>query len=102
MKTWTIFWQTGMREQLNGSTISEAFTLHGYSAGALRAVNFYCEGAGEDWHVLIDAKGKYDWVSDRTLEQFPAQFKRVAAPPPEMTNNKWVADHYYVEEVLKV
>jgi hypothetical protein len=102
MKTWTIFWLTGNREQVHGATISEAFTRQGYSAGALGAVDFYCEGLGDDWHVLVNAEGKHDWVSDQTLEQFPEHYTCVDALPPQMSSDKYVADHYYVEEVLKV
>ena len=96
LKTWTVFWTTGKRERLEGDTISEAFTRHGYSAGALCAVDFYAKGDALNWHVLVDTVGKHDWVCDNSLDRYPTIYTRVDAAPPQMTTEKWVADHYYI------
>ena len=50
MKNYTLFWLTGEVELVKGNSISEAFTLAGYSSGALGAVDFYSEGdIRNDW-----------------------------------------------------
>lgn len=53
-KVYTLFWLTGNSEIVEGDTISEALNGAGYSAGALRALDFYSEG---------DKIGDYSWVS---------------------------------------
>ena len=38
-----LHWLTGETEEIEGNSISEAFTLAGYSSGALRALDYYEE-----------------------------------------------------------
>ena len=48
----SVFWLTGRSELLKGSSISSAFNNAGYSAGALRALDFYAIG---------DVRDKWEW-----------------------------------------
>ena len=50
MKNYTLFWLTGEVELVKGNSISEAFTLAGYSNSALGALDFYSEDDTQnDW-----------------------------------------------------
>lgn len=44
MNEFTLFWRTGESETVKGETIAKAMASAGYSAGALKALDFY--GAG--------------------------------------------------------
>ena len=43
MKKFKLFWLGGRIEIIEGKTIAEAFTLAGYGAGAVRALDYYKE-----------------------------------------------------------
>lgn len=57
MQKFTLYWLHGKREVVEGNTISEAFTLVGYSAGAIRALDFYAQGDNHDY--IWDKETKY-------------------------------------------
>ena len=50
MMTFTLYWRTGKRETVSGSTVETAMTLAGYSGGAVRALDFWARG---DCHNYI-------------------------------------------------
>lgn len=52
MNTYTLFWSHGKSEIVTGSDLSIAMTLKGYSAGAVRALDFHAEG---------DQRDNYEW-----------------------------------------
>lgn len=58
MKTWTLYWIGGKREEIHGKTIDQAFTAAGYGAGALKAVDFYMNGSDKDYVYNKEIK---DW-----------------------------------------
>jgi hypothetical protein len=58
-RQFTLYWLTGDREVIQGSTIESAFTSAGYSAGASRALDFYAHG---DNHEYTWDKDKVTWV----------------------------------------
>lgn len=43
MKTYILHWLDDTTEEIEGNNISDAFTRAGYSAGALRALDYYEE-----------------------------------------------------------
>lgn len=43
MKKFKLFWLDGSTEIIRGTSISDAFTMAGYGAGALRALDYYKE-----------------------------------------------------------
>ena len=53
MKNFTLFWLTGKREVINADVddgIADAFTKAGYSAGAIKALDFYFDGDNQDYY----------------------------------------------------
>lgn len=50
MKEFTFYWLTGKREVLKGDTQADAFNRGGYSAGAIRALDFYAKGNDRDYY----------------------------------------------------
>lgn len=49
MKTFTLYWLDGKREVVKGENISQACANAGYSAGAIRALDFYEEDDNKNW-----------------------------------------------------
>jgi hypothetical protein len=47
-KSWAFYWLTGQREVLPGATAADALNRAGYSAGAIRALDFFADGDRED------------------------------------------------------
>lgn len=45
----TFYWRTGKREVLKGIDPADALNKAGYSAGAVRALDFYVPGINEDY-----------------------------------------------------
>lgn len=43
MKMYNLIWRDGKNERIEGESIANAFTLAGYSAGALKALDYYEE-----------------------------------------------------------
>ena len=43
MKTYILHWLDGTTEEIEGNSISDAFTRAGYGAGALKALDYYEE-----------------------------------------------------------
>lgn len=92
-----VFWTFGEKSCMEGATISEAFSKT-HSAGALAAVDFYCEAKDESqWHVQVDLDGKHSWINDGALERFPQLYRRVDSAPPKMDVSRWNANHHYQE-----
>lgn len=56
MKTFTLFWLTGKSEIVKGSDIANAFTLAGYSGGAMGALDFYSND---------DTTKKWEWDKEK-------------------------------------
>lgn len=48
-KTFTVYWRTGERQEIQGQTQAQAMSLAGYSSGAIAAVDFICEGNNEEY-----------------------------------------------------
>ena len=59
MKTYILHWLDGTTEEIEGNSISDAFTRAGYGAGALRALDYYEEIKDEVGESILKA-GK-DW-----------------------------------------
>ncbi len=59
----TLYWLDGKREVIQGHTIAEAFTLAGYSSGALRTLDFYASG---DNHDYVWMPGERNWKREAT------------------------------------
>lgn len=55
MNKYTLFWLDGKSEVVEGNTIEAAFTLAGYVAGAIRALDF---------HAVGDLRDEYYWDKD--------------------------------------
>lgn len=51
-KEFTLYWIGGKREVIKGNTIEDAFTKAGYSAGAVRAVDFYSNGNNTEYEYI--------------------------------------------------
>lgn len=49
MKIFILYWKTGQKETIRGETIAQAFTLAGYSTGAIRAVDFFSTNPDETY-----------------------------------------------------
>lgn len=45
----TLYWRTGNREVVQGRDIAEAMTLVGYGGGAVRALDFHCQGENTEY-----------------------------------------------------
>lgn len=58
-KQFTFYWLDGTREVLNGKDVTNAFVKAGYSAGAMRALDFTCNGDNED----------YEWVNGKWIKK---------------------------------
>ena len=58
MKMFTLYWLSGHREVVEGETIEQAFTLAGYGAGALKALDFFNYG---DDHSYTWSKERHSW-----------------------------------------
>lgn len=43
MKTFILHWLDGVDEEVQGNSISDAFTRAGYGGGAIRALDYYEE-----------------------------------------------------------
>lgn len=54
-----LYWQTGEHEEVSGDTIADAFSLAGYSSGALGALSFYDIGPTKNYEWSPEKK---DWV----------------------------------------
>ena len=48
-----LYWKTGDHEEISGDTIADAFSLAGYSGGALSALDFYDDNPVKnyDWNT---------------------------------------------------
>ena len=55
IKTYTLFWLDGLRSVVKGYDIAHAFTMSGYGAGAMGALDFFIRG--ED--------NSYTWNSEQ-------------------------------------
>jgi len=65
MKTYTLFWRTGITEIVKGNTPEEAMTLAGYSNGAVKALDLYGNG---------DIRNEYAWnATARSWEQIESK-----------------------------
>lgn len=69
-KLFTLYWLTGRREVVSGRDIAEAMTLAGYSAGALRALDFYASGDNQEYNWV---EGERKWMSRAHAEQRPSE-----------------------------
>jgi hypothetical protein len=64
MRTWTFYWLTGQREVLVGANAADALNRAGYSAGALRALDFYSDGES-DSYTWNAAERRWDREQER-------------------------------------
>lgn len=58
MKTFTIYWLGGKKDNLDGDTLIDALNSAGYGGGAVSAIDFYTEGYSDDY-IYKDGQ----WVS---------------------------------------
>ena len=55
----TLYWLSGKREVIEGSTISDAFSSAGLGAEAVKALDFYTKGDNQEYTYDL---GKHRWI----------------------------------------
>ena len=60
-----LYWQTGEHEEVSGDNIADAFSLAGYSRGALGALSLWDPSPTKDYEWSPEKK---DWVRIETEE----------------------------------
>lgn len=69
MNTYTFYWMTGDRETQEGMSAEDALMRAGYSAGALRALDFYASGDNHEYQWDAQAR---KWRKQETTGDQPA------------------------------
>lgn len=77
-KKFTLYWKTGDREVVEGSSAGQAMTLAGYSRGATRALDFWDEGECHDY-VWNKETRKWDATPESPLGRAVAAIQKTKA-----------------------
>lgn len=81
----TLYWLTGERKVISGKTIEEAFTVAGYSGGAVKALDWYDNGITEShywdkeqktWVKYNPIHIHYDQFVNCTLDELSKLFEQ--------------------------
>lgn len=93
-KKFKLYWLDGHISYVEGPSISAAFATK-YSAGAMRAMDFYVEPEQiDDYVIAVSTSGTPGWISMRMITQFPNNWTRVEEP---INRGSWKADFHYRE-----
>lgn len=89
----TLYWLNGNRTVIKGSTVEEAFTIAGYGAGAIRAVDWYDVGV-TDTHNFV---GNNQWVKKEPLKIKFSEFNKEPSPENIQDLCNKLKHHSYIE-----
>ena len=89
----TLYWLDGSRTVIKGPTVEEAFTIAGYGAGAIHAIDWYDNGV-TDTHNFV---GKNQWVKKEPLKVKFSEFNIESTPENIQDLCNKLKQHSYIE-----